>query len=45
MSKILNKFIRRKILKEQLKKESLMVSESSKEALEELELLEDEICE
>ncbi len=40
-----NKFIKRKILKGRLKKESRMVSASSLEALHELELLEDEIPE
>ncbi len=40
-----NKFIRRKILKGRLKKESRMVSASSLKALHELELLEDEIPE
>jgi hypothetical protein len=40
-----NKFIRRRMLKEQLKKESHMISESSMEALRELELIEDEIPE
>jgi hypothetical protein len=40
-----NKFIKRKLLKEQFKKESRMISESSIEALRELELIEDEIPE
>ncbi len=40
-----NKFIKRRLLKEQLRKESRMVSESSLEALRELELIEDEIPE
>ncbi len=40
-----NKFIRRRLLKEQFKKESQMISESSLEALRELELIEDEIPE
>jgi hypothetical protein len=40
-----NKFVKRKLLKDQLKKESRMVSESSLEALRELELIEDEIPE
>lgn len=40
-----NKFIKRKILKDRLKKESRMVSASSLEALQELELLEDEMPE
>jgi hypothetical protein len=40
-----NKFIKRRLLKEQLKKESRMISESSLEALRELELIEDEIPE
>lgn len=38
-----NKLVRRKRLKERLKKESRMVSASSMEALRELELLEDEM--
>lgn len=38
-----NKFIKRKILKDRLNKESCLVSESSLEVLRELELLEDEI--
>lgn len=38
-----NKLVRRKRLKERLKKESHMVSASSMEALRELELLEDEL--
>jgi hypothetical protein len=40
-----NKFIKRRLLKEQFKKESQMISESSLEALRELELIEDEIPE
>lgn len=40
-----NKFIRRKILKDRLKKESRLVSASSLEVLCELELIEDEIGE
>ena len=40
-----NKFIKRRLLKEQFKKESQMISESSIEALRELELIEDEIPE
>ena len=40
-----NKFIRRRLLKAQFKKESQMISESSIEALRELELIEDEIPE
>jgi hypothetical protein len=40
-----NKFIRRRLLKAQLKKESQMISESSIEVLRELELIEDEIPE
>jgi hypothetical protein len=40
-----NKFIRRRLLKKQLKKESHLISESSIEALRELELIEDEIPE
>ncbi len=40
-----NKFIKRKILKDQLLKESNMVSASSMAVLQELELLEDEIPE
>lgn len=40
-----NKFIKRRLLKEQLKKESQIISESSLEALRELELIEDEIPE
>jgi hypothetical protein len=40
-----NKFIRRKILRDRLKKESRLVSESSLEALRELELIEDEMPE
>ncbi|OGW54119.1 MAG: hypothetical protein A2Y81_12435 [Nitrospirae bacterium RBG_13_43_8] len=40
-----NKFIRRRLLKAQFKKESQMISESSIEVLRELELIEDEIPE
>lgn len=40
-----NKFIKRSLLKKQFKKESQMISESSMEALRELELIEDEIPE
>jgi len=40
-----NKFIRRRLLKAQFKKESQMISESSIEALRELELIDDEIPE
>jgi len=40
-----NKFIRRRLLKAQFKKESQMISESSLEALRELELIEDKIPE
>ena len=40
-----NKFIKRRLLKEQFKTESRMISESSMEALRELELIEDEIPE
>lgn len=40
-----NKFIKRKILKDRLIKESRLVSESSLEVLRELELIEDEIPE
>ena len=40
-----NKFIKRKLLKDRLKKESRLVSESSLEVLRELELIEDEIPE
>ena len=40
-----NKFIKRRLLKQQLKKESQMVSASSMEALRELELIEDEMPE
>jgi hypothetical protein len=40
-----NKFIRRRLLKAQFKKETQMISESSIEALRELELIEDEIPE
>ena len=40
-----NKFIKRRLLKEQFKKESQMISESSIEVLRELELIEDEIPE
>lgn len=40
-----NKFIKRKMIKKRLKKESRMVSASSMEALHELELIEDKIPE
>ena len=40
-----NKFIKRSMLKKQFKKESQMISESSMEALRELELIEDDIPE
>lgn len=40
-----NKFVKRKLLKKQLKKESHMVSDSSLEALQELDLIEDNIAE
>jgi predicted transcriptional regulator len=40
-----NKFIKRRLLKKQLKKESQMISASSMEALRELELIEDEMPE
>ena len=40
-----NKFIRRKMLSDRLKKESALVSATSLEALHELELIEDEIPE
>jgi len=40
-----NKFIRRRLLKAQFKKESQMISESSLEALREIELIEDKIPE
>ena len=40
-----NKFIKRSLLKEQFKAESKMISESSMEALRELELIEDELPE
>jgi predicted transcriptional regulator len=40
-----NKFIKRRLLKKQLKKESQMISASSMEALRELELIEDEMLE
>ena len=40
-----NKFIKRRLLKKQLTKESRMVSASSIEALRELELIEDEMPE
>jgi len=40
-----NKFIKRKFLKDRLKKESRLVSESSMEALRALELIEDKIPE
>jgi predicted transcriptional regulator len=38
-----NKFMKRSFLKKRLKKESLVVSESSLEALRELELIEDKL--
>lgn len=38
-----NKFMRRRILKKLLKKESILVSETSLEALQELELIEDKL--
>jgi hypothetical protein len=38
-----NKFMKRTFLKKQLKKESRLVSESSLEALRELELIEDKL--
>lgn len=40
-----NKFVKRKLMKDLLKKESRLVSKSSLEALRELELIEDEIPE
>lgn len=40
-----NKFMKRKLLSKQLKKESRLVSESSLEALREMELLEDNLPE
>jgi len=40
-----NKFIKRRILKDRLRKESKLVSASSLEVLGELELIEDEISE
>jgi len=40
-----NKFMKRRLLKKQLKKESQMISASSIEALRELELIEDEMPE
>ena len=40
-----NKFMKRKMMKQLLKKESLMVSASSMETLHELELIEDELPE
>lgn len=40
-----NKFMKRRILKKRLKKESCLVSESSLEALRELELIEDKLPE
>jgi len=41
--KFYNKFIKRRILKKSLKKESILVSETSLEALRELELIEDKL--
>jgi hypothetical protein len=38
-----NKFMKRRILKKLLKKESILVSETSLEALRELELIEDKL--
>jgi hypothetical protein len=38
-----NKFMKRRILKKQLKKESILVSKTSLEALQELELIEDKL--
>jgi hypothetical protein len=38
-----NKFMKRRILKKLLKKESVLVSETSLEALQELELIEDKL--
>ncbi len=38
-----NKFMKRRILKKLLKKESILVSETSLEALQELELIEDKL--
>lgn len=38
-----NKFMKRRILKKLLKKESILVSETSLEALKELELIEDKL--
>lgn len=40
-----NKFIKRKLLKKQLRKESRMISASSIEAMRELQLIEDEMPE
>ena len=40
-----NKFVKRRLLRKQLKKESRMISASSLEALRELELIEDELPE
>ena len=40
-----NKFMKRRLLRRQLKKESQMISASSIEALRELELIEDEMPE
>ena len=40
-----NKFIKRNLVRKQLKKESLAVSDSSLEALKELELIEDNLPE
>jgi hypothetical protein len=40
-----NKFIKRRLLKKQLRKESQMISASSIEALRELELIKDELPE
>jgi hypothetical protein len=40
-----NKFMKRRILKKRLKKESYLVSASSLEALQELELIEDKLPE
>lgn len=40
-----NRFIKRNIIRRQLKKESLIVAESSLEALRELELIEDKLPE
>lgn len=38
-----NKFMKRRVLKQRLKRESLLVSETSLEALRELELIEDKL--